>query len=203
LSGCTIGSFTRRAQLHEWMSEWEYIASNSRVTGEYRIGNDMEGSGRGLVEILFKYLPEGTERNHENFTLRPIFEMKISRIRVAKPVCSILSLYGSTALCGLWSLFQFLNLYTQSVGLLGRGISPSQGRYLHTEQHKQQNKRTQTSMPRVGFEPTNWGFERAKIIQALDRTVTVISITTLNVSTYWALYKSIDFDQTWLSLYQN
>jgi hypothetical protein len=26
--------------------------------------------------------------------------------------------------------------YTQSVGLLGRGISPSQGRYLHTEQHK-------------------------------------------------------------------
>jgi hypothetical protein len=31
--------------------------------------------------------------------------------------------------------------YTQSVGLLGRGIRLSQGRYLHTEQHKQ-NKRT-------------------------------------------------------------
>jgi hypothetical protein len=28
----------------------------------------------------------------------------------------------------------FLDLFTQSVGLLGRGISPSQGRYLHTEQ---------------------------------------------------------------------
>jgi hypothetical protein len=27
-------------------------------------------------------------------------------------------------------------IYTQTVGLLGRGISPSQGRYLHTEQHK-------------------------------------------------------------------
>jgi hypothetical protein len=26
--------------------------------------------------------------------------------------------------------------FTQSVGLLGRGISPSQGRYLHTEQHE-------------------------------------------------------------------
>jgi hypothetical protein len=38
--------------------------------------------------------------------------------------------------------FQFLR---QSVGLFGRGISSSQGRYLHTEQHKQ-NKRTQTSM---------------------------------------------------------
>jgi hypothetical protein len=31
---------------------------------------------------------------------------------------------------------QFLYSYTQSVGLLGRGISPSQGRYIHTEQHK-------------------------------------------------------------------
>jgi hypothetical protein len=31
--------------------------------------------------------------------------------------------------------FTFL-IYTQSVGILGRGISPSQGRYLHTEQHK-------------------------------------------------------------------
>jgi hypothetical protein len=36
---------------------------------------------------------------------------------------------------GPWPLFQFLNP-TQSVELLGRGISPSQGRYLHTEQHK-------------------------------------------------------------------
>jgi hypothetical protein len=27
--------------------------------------------------------------------------------------------------------------YTQSVGLLERGISPSQGRYLHTEQHRE------------------------------------------------------------------
>jgi hypothetical protein len=31
----------------------------------------------------------------------------------------------------LWPLFQVLNLFTQSIGLLGRGISPSQGRYLH------------------------------------------------------------------------
>jgi hypothetical protein len=35
-----------------------------------------------------------------------------------------------------WPLFQFLDLFTQSVGLLGRGISPSQGFYLHTGQHK-------------------------------------------------------------------
>jgi hypothetical protein len=38
---------------------------------------------------------------------------------------------------GPWSLLQFRNLFfTQSVGLLGRVISPSQGRYLHTRQHK-------------------------------------------------------------------
>jgi hypothetical protein len=33
-------------------------------------------------------------------------------------------------------LFQFLDLFTQSVGPLGQGISPSLGRYLHIGQHK-------------------------------------------------------------------
>jgi hypothetical protein len=43
--------------------------------------------------------------------------------------------YGCT---DLWPLATFSGSlsYTQSVGLLGRGISPSQGRYLHTEQQK-------------------------------------------------------------------
>jgi hypothetical protein len=59
---------------------------------------------------------------------------------------------------------KFLNL-RQSVGLLGRGISPSQGRYL-----------TQTSMPPVVFEPTIPVFERPKPFQALDRAATVIGI---------------------------
>jgi hypothetical protein len=72
---------------------------------------------------------------------------------------------------GPWPLFQFL---TQSVGHLGRGISTSQGFYLHTKQHKQ-NKRTQTFTPWVGFEPTIPGFERAKAVYALDRAATVIS----------------------------
>jgi hypothetical protein len=46
-----------------------------------------------------------------------------------------LSICGSTALVDLGRFFRFL-IYTQPVGLLARGISPSQGRYLHTEQHK-------------------------------------------------------------------
>jgi hypothetical protein len=33
-------------------------------------------------------------------------------------------------------LLQFGNLFTQTVGLLGRVISPSKGPYLHTGQHK-------------------------------------------------------------------
>jgi hypothetical protein len=66
-----------------------------------------------------------------------------------------------------------LQPYTQSVGFLGRGISPSQERYLHTEQHKE-NKRAQRSMPRMGFEPTIPVFERAKTVHALERAATGI-----------------------------
>jgi hypothetical protein len=41
--------------------------------------------------------------------------------------------YGSTALCLALVAFLVSWSYTQSVGLLGRGISLSQGLYLHTE----------------------------------------------------------------------
>jgi hypothetical protein len=64
--------------------------------------------------------------------------------------------------------------FTQSVGFHGRGNSPSQGRYLHTGQHKQ-NKGTQTSVPQVGFEPTIAVFERAKTVHASDSAATAIA----------------------------
>jgi hypothetical protein len=79
---------------------------------------------------------------------------------------------NSTAFVDLGRFFSFL-IYTQSVRLLRLGIRPSQGRYLHTEQHKQ-NKRTQTPMPRVGFEPVILLFERAKTVHVLYRAATVI-----------------------------
>jgi hypothetical protein len=41
-----------------------------------------------------------------------------------------------------------------------------------------QNKRTQTSMSHVGFEPTNPVFERAKTVHALDCAATVIGFIT-------------------------
>jgi hypothetical protein len=84
----------------------------------------------------------------------------------------LLSIFGSTAPMDLGHFLTFL-VYTQSVGVLGRGISPSQGRYLHTEQHEHRIN-AHLSMPRVGFEPTIPEFERAKAVHALDRAATVI-----------------------------
>jgi hypothetical protein len=63
--------------------------------------------------------------------------------------------------------FSFLIL-KHSVGLLRRGISPSQGRYLHRTTQTQ-NERRLLSMSWVGFEPTIPVFERAKIFHALER----------------------------------
>jgi hypothetical protein len=53
---------------------------------------------------------------------------------------------GSTAFVGSGRLFSLL-IYSQSVGLLGRGISPSQGLHLYTGQHKQRKTHTHTKNP--------------------------------------------------------
>jgi hypothetical protein len=69
---------------------------------------------------------------------------------------------------------QFLDLFTQSVVLLGRVISPSQGLSTYTQDIiKTQNKRKETSMPQVGFEPKIPMFERTKTVHASDRAATV------------------------------
>jgi hypothetical protein len=48
-------------------------------------------------------------------------------------------------LLDLGLFFSFVIFFTQMVGLLGRVISPSQGRYLHTGQHKhKENSHTDT-----------------------------------------------------------
>jgi hypothetical protein len=83
--------------------------------------------------------------------------------------------YLSMAVQPLWTLplFQFLNPYT--VGPTTRTGDQPVVRPLPTHRTTQtQNKRTQTSMPRVGFEPIIPLFEGAKTIHALDRTATVI-----------------------------
>jgi hypothetical protein len=64
-------------------------------------------------------------------------EMMSLHTSLHRPTISLsLSIYGSTALCWALSAFLVSWSFTQSVALLGRGISPSQGRYLHTGLHK-------------------------------------------------------------------
>jgi hypothetical protein len=74
--------------------------------------------------------------------------------------------------CGSLPLFQFLGLYK-----VGRtcwtGDQPvARPQPIHRTTQTQ-NKRTQTSMPLVGFEPTIPVFERVKTVHALERAATV------------------------------
>jgi hypothetical protein len=42
-----------------------YTMSGGSMRDEWRIGKNLYGSGRGLIEILSQNLPKGTEENHE------------------------------------------------------------------------------------------------------------------------------------------
>jgi hypothetical protein len=74
-----------------------------------------------------------------------------------------------------WPLIFSSMIILQSVGLLGRVNSSSQGLYLNTGQHKHRiNTYTyQTSMPCGGFEPTIPVSVRAKTVHSLDHSATV------------------------------
>jgi hypothetical protein len=81
----------------------------------------------------------------------------------------------------LWILchfFSFLILYT--VGGIPWTRDQSVARPLPTRRTTQaKNKRTQTSMPRVGIEPTIPVVERANTVHDLDRVATVIGFNRL------------------------
>jgi hypothetical protein len=74
-------------------------------------------------------------------------------------------------LLDLGRFLSFLILYT--IGRIHWTGDQPVARPLLTEQHKQ-NKRKETCMPWVGFEPTIPAFERAKTVYAWDCAVTVI-----------------------------
>jgi hypothetical protein len=73
----------------------------------------------------------------------------------------------------IWALHMSAEPYRQLVRRLGRGISPSPA-HRTTQTRK---KRTQTSMPRVGFEPTIPVFEPVKTFGVLDRAVIATGVT--------------------------
>jgi hypothetical protein len=68
--------------------------------------------------------------------LMQFFHLLTICLSVCLSVC--LSIYLSMALQPLWTLAAFFSflIWTQSVGPLGWGISLSQGRHHHTQQHK-------------------------------------------------------------------
>jgi hypothetical protein len=76
---------------------------------------------------------------------------------------------------GPWPLLQFRNLFYTEVRIPWTSDQPV-ARPLPTHSTTQtQNKRTQTSMLWVVFEPTISAFERTKTVHASDRSATVIA----------------------------
>jgi hypothetical protein len=71
---------------------------------------------------------------------------------------------------GPWTLFYFLDFYTVFID----GDQPMASPLPAHSTTQTQNKRTQTSIPQMGFEPTIQVFLWKKTVQALDRAVTVI-----------------------------
>jgi hypothetical protein len=101
-----------------------------------------------------------------------IFFLSLSPHHKVLRIYSCCSHLEDRASMKLFVLLQLLNVRQSvgSVGLLGRGISPSEGLFLT----QSQNKRSQTHIPWVGFELTIPAFERAKTCHALDHAATVI-----------------------------
>jgi hypothetical protein len=105
-----------------------------------------------------------------------IIEMRVTLLIVAFALFIYLWLYNP---CGPLSLFQFINLYT--VGRTSWTADQPVAKPPPTHRTTQaQNKRTQTSMPQVGFEPTIPVVDRAKTVHALDRAATVVAFLPTN-----------------------
>jgi hypothetical protein len=113
---------------------------------------------------------------HSNFHISQFLFFFVLMLHSYLSIC--LSVYLSvylwlySPLLDLGCFISFFILYT--VGRTSWTGDQPVSRPLSTHGTTQtQNKRTQTSMPWVGFEPTIPVFERAKTVHALDRAATV------------------------------
>jgi hypothetical protein len=77
---------------------------------------------------------------------------------------------------GLWPLLQFRIFFTLPARLLGRVISPSQGRYLHTEQQKHRINAHSDILALSGIRTHDPSIRASKTVHALDSAATVIGI---------------------------
>jgi hypothetical protein len=72
----------------------------------------------------------------------------------------LFQLASSTVLIGPWPSLMYFSIHRHLVGLLGWGISPTQGLYRNTGQHSTETRR-HTSMPRARFESAISMFKRS------------------------------------------
>jgi hypothetical protein len=107
--------------------------------------------------------------------LSSVLSVGIVRVRTKSHGVLFYSIMSLQPFVGPWPLFQFLNLYTVVRTLYT--VDQPVARPVPTHRTTQmQNKRTETYMARVGFEPTSPVFERAKTVNALDLAANVIGI---------------------------
>jgi hypothetical protein len=106
--------------------------------------------------------------------------------RPIKPIYLSIYLWLYSPLLGLALFFGFFIFYT--VGRTPWTEDQAFARPLPSHRTAQlQNKRTQTSMPQVGFEPTIPVFERAKTVHVLDRAATSVGRLTKPTAKYVSL----------------
>jgi hypothetical protein len=108
-----------------------------------------------------------------------------------------LSVYGSTTLCWTLAAFSVSWSYYTVGRTLWMGDQPVARQLPAHRTAETQNKRTQTSIPQVGFEPTIPVFEQAKTVHALESTATVIGCSLYRVGK-WSQLTLLCLSMHWL-----
>jgi hypothetical protein len=124
-----------------------------------------------IVQSKISYYSSCSHKHVTICSIRPLFlSLKTYRYKSTRKGVFYLRLHSP---CESWPLFQFLNPYTVDRTPL-TGDQPDAWPLPAQRTAQTQNKRTQTSMSQVGFEPTIPAFERTKTGHALDGAATVI-----------------------------
>jgi hypothetical protein len=138
-----MGECTFSSTILDLVTRWRWVVSfapwplyhlgkSPRYTLDRRLGGPQSRSGWCRVKRNLLPLPEIEHLPSSPYPVAVATDLAllIEQRFVYLSICGCTALYWTLATCSVsWS-------FTQSVGLLGRGISPLQGRYLHTEQPK-------------------------------------------------------------------
>jgi hypothetical protein len=171
-----LSSIKRSTNIQRRLEDWSdlhALCQHSRISRQTFL-TPSAWRGRLVMHKEWKY---NTSYQQLHFLLRlNSLTFNCSRHVYLNLTCTVYCIFFSLWLCrpfGPWPLFQFLNLYrvcrTPWTG--DQPITRPLPTHRATKTH---NKRTRTSMPRVGFESTIPVFKRTKRVHALDRAVTVI-----------------------------